>query len=325
MSLLMTDLELSDAFASPDQPGDGAGLPMHQNEIPLSVAQVRRIIGEQFPQWQDLAITPVAGSGTVNRIFRLGDELSARFPLVVDDPDDVQEYLQIETNAARELLGKTRFSTPELVALGHPSADYPGPWAVHTWLQGTPAANVDLSSSAAFASDVAQFISDVRAIPVRGRSFRGYGRGGDLRLHDEWMETCFRESKELLDVPRLRRLWREMRELPRVDADIMTHGDVLPSNLLVENEALVGVLDPGGLGPADPALDLMGAWSLFDDDRRQLLRTELKCSDLEWARGQAWAFQQAMGAVWYYVTSNPTMSELGRRALENILDKWVQN
>jgi hypothetical protein len=32
-----------------------------------------------------------------------------------------------------------------------------------------------------------------------------------------------------------------------------------------------------------------------------------------------------MGAVWYYVTSNPTMSELGRRALENILDKWVQN
>jgi aminoglycoside phosphotransferase (APT) family kinase protein len=304
--------------------GDDATLPpMHQNQVPLSVAQVRRIVDEQFPQWRELAIRPVAGSGTVNRIFKLGDNLSARFPLVIDDPDDVLEYLQVETAAARELLGKTRFPTPEPVALGHPSAEYPGPWSVHTWLTGTPAANLDLSSSAAFARDVARFIADVRTIPVRGRSFSGYGRGGDLRLHDEWMETCFNQGASVVDVPHLRSLWRKMRDLPRTDADIMTHGDLLPSNLVVENEALVGVLDPGGLGPADPALDLIGVWSLFDDERRQLLRDKLECSDIEWARGQAWAFQQAMGSVWYYVRSNPTMSELGRRALERITKAWA--
>jgi len=44
----------------------------------------------------------------------------------------------------------------------------------------------------------------------------------------------------------------------------------------------------------------------------------LACDDLEWARGQAWAFQQAMGLVWYYRDSNPTMSEMGRRTLEQI-------
>lgn len=286
--------------------------PMHANEINLNVDQVRTIVREQFPRWSDLAISPVEGSGTVNRIFRLGDYLAARFPLVVDDPEDVLDYLRIEAEAETELVWRTRFTTPAPVAFGRASADYPGPWAVKTWLQGTVAADFDLSGSEILARDVVQLISDIRAIPVRGRSFRGYGRGGDLRMHDEWMETCFAESEGLLDVRRLRSLWAEMRELPRAGGDdVMTHGDILATNLLVSGEALVGVLDVGGLGPADPALDLMGLWGLFDGERRHLVRRELECTDLEWARGQAWAFQQAMGAAWYYVESNPTMSEPG--------------
>ena len=33
----------------------------------------------------------------------------------------------------------------------------------------------------------------------------------------------------------------------------------------------------------------------------------------------AWAFQQAMGLVWYYLDSNPAMSQWGRRTLIRIL------
>jgi hypothetical protein len=33
----------------------------------------------------------------------------------------------------------------------------------------------------------------------------------------------------------------------------------------------------------------------------------------------AWAFQQAMGLVWYYAASNPAVSRLGRRTLDRIL------
>jgi hypothetical protein len=39
---------------------------------------------------------------------------------------------------------------------------------------------------------------------------------------------------------------------------------------------------------------------------------------LEWERGKAWAFEQAMGAVWYYAGSNPAMSRMGQRTLERI-------
>jgi hypothetical protein len=40
---------------------------------------------------------------------------------------------------------------------------------------------------------------------------------------------------------------------------------------------------------------------------------------MTWERGKAWAFQQAMGAVWYYIHSNPAMSRMGRHTLERLM------
>lgn len=50
------------------------------------------------------------------------------------------------------------------------------------------------------------------------------------------------------------------------------------------------------------------------------LRHRLGSSDLEWERGAAWAFVQAIGLVWYYVDTNPTMAELGRSTLRRLMD-----
>lgn len=99
----------------------------------------------------------------------------------------------------------------------------------------------------------------------------------------------------------------------------MTHGDLIPGNLLVSVGRLVGILDVGGLGPADPALDLVGAWHVLDAGPRHAFRDDLGCDDLEWERGKAWAFEQSIGAVWYYIESNPAMSRMGRRTLDRIV------
>jgi hypothetical protein len=62
----------------------------------------------------------------------------------------------------------------------------------------------------------------------------------------------------------------------------------------------------------------VAAWHLLQDDPRQALREDLWCDDLEWERGKAWAFEQAMGLVWYYAASNLAMSQMGRRTLERV-------
>jgi aminoglycoside phosphotransferase (APT) family kinase protein len=292
---------------------------MHDGQLAISPGMVRELVDGQFAGWRNLAITAVRSSGTVNAIFRIGDQLAARFPLMPGDAAAVRRRLESEAAAARELAGRTRFGTPEPVAVGEPGAGYPLPWAVQTWLPGVTALDEDPGGSMLFAHDLAEFIGGVRAIGTGGRTFSGRGRGGDLRSHDQWMQTCLERSGRLLDVPRLRRLWEAMRELPRGAAgDVMSHGDLIPGNVLVSGGRLAGILDAGDLGPADSALDLVAAWHLLEDGPRQALRGDLRCADLEWERGKAWAFEQAMGLVWYYADSNPAMSRTGRRTLERI-------
>jgi aminoglycoside phosphotransferase (APT) family kinase protein len=90
----------------------------------------------------------------------------------------LQRWLEAEAQAALELLGRTRFPTPEPVALGEPGPGYPLPWSVQTWLLGTVAGVDDPSRSLAFAHDLAEFVHDVRNIDTRGRTFQGLGRRG---------------------------------------------------------------------------------------------------------------------------------------------------
>ncbi|MFD0967829.1 aminoglycoside phosphotransferase family protein [Plantactinospora endophytica] len=293
---------------------------MHPNELTVTVDVVRALVAEQFPEWAELPVRAVVSDGTVNALFRIGDRLGARFPLEPGEVDRTLRWLEAEAEAARELAGRTRFPTPEPVALGRPGHGYPLPWSVQTWIPGTVASEADPSGSVAFAEDLADFVAGVRAIDTRGRTFGGSGRGGALTSHDGWMETCFSRSEELLDVPELRRMWAALRITPRPDpTDVMNHGDLIPGNVLVTAGRLAGVIDVGGFGPADPALDLVAAWQLLDTGPRQVFRDRLGCDDEEWERGKAWAFVQSMGVVWYYVESNPGMAAFGRRSLERLV------
>lgn len=63
----------------------------------------------------------------------------------------------------------------------------------------------------------------------------------------------------------------------------------------------------------------MAAWHLLEPGPRLVFREAVGCTDLEWDRGRAWALAQAIGACWYYVRTNPTMSRMGIRTLERLL------
>ena len=286
----------------------------------MSPNDVRNLIREQFPQWSDLTVSKVDSHGTVNALFRLGDHMVCRFALQGTSAAMSRQLLEQESAASRELFGHTRFLTPLTYEIGSPGANYPLCWSVQSWLHGTVATLADPSHSVEFAQDLAEFVQGVRTIDVGDRRFSGVGRGGELKAHDGWMDRCFEASEGLMDVAHVRHLWRQLRELPRTSGDVMNHGDLIPANVLVEGSRLVGVIDVGGLGPADPALDLIVAWTMLEELPRSAFRHDLACSELEWARGQAWAFVQALGLIWYYQTSNLVMTNLGRDILRRILE-----
>ncbi|SCE76301.1 aminoglycoside phosphotransferase family protein [Micromonospora mirobrigensis] len=292
---------------------------MHTDQLDLTAETARRLVDDQFPQWRHLPLHQVDSDGTVNAIFRIGDEFAARFPLRAEEPTEVRAWLVAEAEAAAELAACSPVPAPLPVALGEPGYGYPLSWAVQTWLPGRVASVEDPGGSLAFARDLATFVRTLRAVDTRGRRFSGGGRGGELPDHDDWVALCFDRSAGMVDVPRLRRLWAQLRTLPPAGPDVMSHKDLIPGNVLVGDGRLTGVLDGGGFGPADPGLDLVGAWHLLDRPARDEFARALGCGDVEWGRGMAWALQQAIGLVWYYAETNVPMSRLGRRTVARLL------
>src|SRR4051812_10779323 len=94
---------------------------MHEREVPVDEALARGLIASQFPRWSDLPLTPVEPAGTDHAIFRLGDDVAARFPRIdwaAGQPAKEFEWLpRIAPHLSLEI--------PEPLALGEPTDGYP--------------------------------------------------------------------------------------------------------------------------------------------------------------------------------------------------------
>lgn len=292
---------------------------MHAEQLDVDLSLARTLIDEQFPVYADRRLERLETSGTDNTIVRVGGDLTARFPLQATSA----EALESEASALAELADRVRTPSPAPAGIGTASEGYPSAWSLQTWVPGTTADPVSYADSTTLAEDLGALIMELRAPDIAGRSFDGRGRGGSLTDHDDWVAHCFSKSTHLLDTPRAARLWDELRDLPTSGPAVMSHRDLIPMNLLVPEVAgparLSGLLDGSAFGPADPGLDLVVAWHLFDEPAREVLRRSLDAGECEWLRGAAWALEQAMGLVWYYEDSNPAMSSLGLTTMRRIL------
>ncbi len=294
-------------------------MPMHRGQLTITDADVVALVEEQFPRWRHLPVRAVRSDGTVNALFRIGDDLVARFPLLGDDPAGTLHEIEAEIAVARRLGPATTVRTPEFVVLGSPGAAYPLPWSVYRWIPGTVATSAAVADSTTVAEELARFVLEVRSLDTAGRVFEGTRRGGVLAHHDGDVATGLRAAAGMIDTRGLERLWSRLRHTPRSDPDVWTHGDLMPGNLLVDRDRLVGVIDLGQAGVADPALDLQPAWNLFGTAARSAFRHVLDADDAAWERGKGWALAQAVGCLAYYRETNPVMSRVAAHTLQALL------
>ena len=93
---------------------------MHHDEIAITEAQVAELIAEQAPRWSGLAVRRLNAAGTVNAIFRVGAEATARFPLRSEGSALVADRQHREVSAMTEFLDASAFPAPEPLLVGAP-------------------------------------------------------------------------------------------------------------------------------------------------------------------------------------------------------------
>ncbi|HRC40992.1 aminoglycoside phosphotransferase family protein [Nostocoides sp.] len=254
---------------------------------------VAQLLQDQAPDLAENIVRPGTTTGSSNWVFRLGDELAVRLPRSDSYADD----LRTEIRWLPRLGPQLPVAVPRIVFEGEPSARFPRPWAVVTWVPGqlphdqTPSGQIQLARS------LAHFVRCLHAVDTWGESAGperwGYRSGEPVTARIErWLLSAAHGLDDLFDPMRVHEAWRRLRDVPAPSRPpCWVHADLSSENVLVGSTGeLVGVIDFAGLGIGDHAVDFLYAWSLFEPTAREVFRVESLADEATWRRARAWAF-----------------------------------
>jgi len=258
--------------------------------------------------------------GTVNAMYRLGDDMVVRLPLVQGGAGDVSMEQEWLPRLAAHL--PTRI--PELLGAGKPAQGYPWPWSVYRWLAGEHPEAGALSEPVLLAGDLAAFVAAMRSITLPAAPEAH--RGGPVASLDAETRAAIEELRgipqEDVDCDAAAAVWEEALRAPDWDGPpVWLHADLMPGNLLVDGGRLASVIDFGCTGLGDPACDLFPAWNLLPRDAREVFREALAVDDSAWIRGRGRTLSQALIALPYYRRTNPAMAHNARHVIRTVLDE----
>lgn len=287
---------------------------MHDGEADIDAGLVRQLVAAQFPELADLAVTEFSSTGTVNAIYRLGDQLYARLPRL---PRYVRD-LEREWQWLPKLPPGLTLQVPEPIALGRPTDEYPLTWAVYRWIDGRPYADELIDDERQAALDLARFVTELRrATPAPGAPPAGRKLLAEL---DAGTRVSIAKAADVIDAPAALAAWESSLQAPVWNGQPMwIHADLLRPNLLVADGRLRAVIDFGSVGVGDPATDVIPAWAVLGPTGRAAYRDALGVDDGTWHRARGIALTQAAALIPYYAVSNPAFAALGQRTVEQVI------
>jgi aminoglycoside phosphotransferase (APT) family kinase protein len=288
---------------------------MHDNEVDIDESLIRQLLSEQFPQWADLPISPVKSAGTDNAIYRLGVDKCLRLPRVPSADKDVEK----EQTWLPVFASTLPLAIPVPLGNGCPNDRYPYKWSIFTWLEGNDATAESITDQNQAAVTLAEFIKSLWKIDTSNAP--ASRRGTPLIVQDNETRQAIKSLQGKINIEAVTALWDESLQVSNWNKPaVWTHGDLLPSNLLVKEGALCAVIDFGLMGIGDPACDLIPAWSVFSANPRQIFRSTLGVDESTWLRGRGWALSVALIILPYYEKTNPGLVAIAKRILNEILN-----
>jgi aminoglycoside phosphotransferase (APT) family kinase protein len=286
---------------------------MHDGEVEIDAPLVLQLLGAQFPHLCDRRVEAVRSTGTVNAIYRLGDDLCVRLPRIRQWAGNLENELEWLPKLAPRL----PLAVPEPVANGRPGSGYPFTWAIYRWIEGETFTSDRVRDERRAAADLAEFVSELRRIETAGAPRTGRM---PLRSLDAVTRGAIESSSGVIDTDAATAAWElSLRGSAWDGTPVWRHCDLLPPNLLVADGRLRAVIDFGSVGVGDPAADVIAAWSVFGERGRHDFRDALDVDDETWTRARGYALHQALMIIPYYPETNPGFVTMAKRTVQHVL------
>jgi aminoglycoside phosphotransferase (APT) family kinase protein len=286
---------------------------LHDGEVDIDAGLVGRLVATQFPELAGLPVRAVSSTGTVNAIYRLGDQLYVRLPRLREWADGVDR----EWHWLPRLAPRLSLRVSEPIGRGRPTSSYPFPWTICRWIEGQPYADALVDDERQAAGDLARFGAELRRVDPAGAPRSGRQ---PLRELDAGTRAAISAAGAVIDRDAATAAWERALEAPAWDGTpVWIHSDLLRPNLLVHGGRLHAVIDFGAVGVGDPATDVIAAWSVFGPAGRASFRAALDVDDGTWERARGIALHQAAAIIPYYAETNPGFVVQARRTVEEIL------
>ncbi len=292
---------------------------MHKDEADIDEGLVRRLLTSQFPDWAGLPRRRVPSAGTDNALYRLGENMAVRLPRRKSAATQAKKEFDWLPRLAPHL----PIPVPTPLTLGEPTEELPWSWTICEWLPGTPPTVGEIADEDRLAAALAHFVQALHRIDAMGGPRPGahnFGRGVPLATRDTYVRTALTELAGIIDINSARVEWENALAAPNWSEEpVWIHGDLQAGNLLLAGDELSAVIDFGGLGIGDPAVDLLPAWNLFGEEARHTYRETLQVDNATWARGRGWALSVALIALPYYYETNPAIVASSLHVIEELL------
>ncbi|MEU3555917.1 aminoglycoside phosphotransferase family protein [Streptomyces fragilis] len=227
-------------------------------EIEITAGLVRDLLLEQHPDLAGLPLREVAG-GWGNQMWRLGDDLAVRMPR----QEGAAALLRKECRWLPVLGPRLPLPVPGPVRVGEPSARFPKPWTVMTWVPGEPLDQASLSRGDHAADTLAAFLAALH-VEAPQDAPAGADRGGHPAECADGFDHFFHAvvPADLADA--VRAVWEDAVAAPAWEGPpLWVHGDLHPANVVVRDGTLSGVIDFDAVFAGDPAWDLAAAWVIL--------------------------------------------------------------
>jgi aminoglycoside phosphotransferase (APT) family kinase protein len=287
---------------------------MNPDDVDVGLPLVRRLIGTQFPRWAGLPVTGVRSAGTDNAIYRLSNDMAVRLPRRPAAAADVAK----QQRWLPQLAPLLPLAVPVPLARGAPGEGFPFPWLVYRWLDGQNVVDEPEIDMPDAARQLGRFVAALQRIDAAAGppSFRG----GPVSMLGDRVRSEIRDlaADGTVDLELATAAWQTALAAPAWnDAPVWVHADLYPVNLLGRHGRLTAIIDFGGLGTGDPAIDMLPAWAWLTRQTRDLFRAEIKADDATWARGRGLGL--GLGAVHVYRVTNPVLATIGQHAIDEVL------